>query len=65
MSHHGNTPAAWTGVMIILLGFVIGGIGLVIENMLLFWIGVVMFPVGGIVGKIMQKMGFGAETANR
>lgn len=65
MSHHGNTPAAWTGVMIILLGFVIGGIGLVIENMLLFWIGVVMFPLGGIVGKVMQKMGFGAETASR
>ena len=25
MAHHGNTPAAWTGVMIILVGFVVGG----------------------------------------
>jgi hypothetical protein len=65
MSHHGNTPAAWTGVMIILLGFVVGGIGLVIESMLLFWIGIIMLPIGGIAGKVMQKMGFGAETASR
>jgi hypothetical protein len=60
-AHHGNTPAAWTGVFVILVGFVVAGIGLVLENMLLFWIGVVLAPVGVIVGKIMQKMGLGAE----
>ena len=63
MAHHGNTPAAWTGVMIILIGFVVGGIGLVIDNMPLFWVGVALLPVGAIVGKVMQKMGLGAETA--
>ncbi|HSE69954.1 MAG TPA: HGxxPAAW family protein [Nocardioidaceae bacterium] len=63
MSHHGNTPAAWTGVMIILLGFIVGGIGLVIANMLLFWVGCALLPIGAIVGKVMQKMGLGAETA--
>jgi hypothetical protein len=61
MAHHGNTPAAWTGVMIILLGFVVGGIGLIVDSMLLFWIGVALAPIGAIVGKIMQKMGLGAE----
>lgn len=61
MAHHGNTPAAWTGVMVILLGFVVGGIGLVIGSMLLFWIGVALAPIGVIVGKIMAKMGLGAE----
>ena len=61
MAHHGNTPAAWTGVMIILLGFLVGGIGLVIGSMLLFWIGVALAPIGAVVGKIMQKMGLGAE----
>ena len=30
-ANHGNTPAAWTGVAIVLVGFVIGGIGLLIE----------------------------------
>ena len=61
MAHHGNTPAAWTGVMVILRGFTVGGIGLVIDSMPLFWIGVALAPVGIIIGKIMQKMGLGAE----
>jgi len=60
--HHGNTPAAWTGVIIILAGFLVGGIGLVILNWPLFWIGVALLPVGGIVGKIMQRLGMGAEV---
>ena len=62
-AHHGNTPAAWTGVFLILVGFVVAGIGLVIDSMLVFWIGVVLTPVGVVVGKIMQKMGLGAERA--
>jgi hypothetical protein len=65
MAHHGNTPAAWTGVMIILVGFVVGGIGMVIDQWVLFWVGVALVPVGAVVGKIMQKMGLGAEPASR
>jgi hypothetical protein len=65
MAHHGNTPAAWTGVTIILIGFVIGGIGMIIDQWTLFWVGVALVPVGAIVGKIMQKMGLGAEPASR
>ena len=65
MAHHGNTPAAWTGVMIILAGFVIGGIGMIIDQWVMFWVGVALVPIGGIVGKIMQKLGLGAETASR
>ena len=64
MAHHGNTPAAWTGVMISLVGFVVGGIGMVIDQWALFWVGVALVPIGAIVGKIMQKMGLGAEPAS-
>ncbi len=64
MAHHGNTPAAWTGVTIILLGFVVGGIGMVIDNWPMFWVGVALVPLGGIVGKVMQMMGMGAEPAS-
>jgi hypothetical protein len=64
MAHHGNTPAAWTGVMIILAGFVVGGIGMVIDQWPVFWVGVALVPIGAIVGKIMQKMGLGAEPAS-
>jgi hypothetical protein len=65
MAHHGNTPAAWTGVTLMLVGFVVGGIGLVISSMLLFWIGVALQPIGIIVGKVMSVMGMGAEPAQR
>jgi uncharacterized membrane protein YoaK (UPF0700 family) len=64
-AHHGNTPAAWTAVLVILVGFIVGGIGLVVDSMPVFWVGVALVPVGGIVGKVMQKMGLGAEPVGR
>jgi hypothetical protein len=65
MAHHGNTPAAWTGVTIMLIGWVVGGIGLVTDGAgLLFWIGVALQPIGLVVGAVMSKMGMGAEPVN-
>jgi len=61
MAHHGNTPAAWTGVAIILVGFVVAGLGLIVDSMLMFWIGVALWPIGGVAGIVMQKMGMGAQ----
>ncbi len=29
--NHGNTPAAWTAVVVALVGFVVGGIGLMLQ----------------------------------
>lgn len=65
MAHHGNTPAAWTGVTIMLIGFTVGGLGLVIGNMTLFWVGVALQPIGIVVGKVMAMMGMGAEPVER
>lgn len=62
MAHHGNTPAAWTGVLLILVGFTVAGIGLVVGSWVVFWIGVAFGPIGIVVGRIMQGMGMGAET---
>ena len=62
---HGSTPAAWTGVSIVLLGFVIGGLGLVLENMPMFFAGVALGPLGGIVGYVMAKMGMGGDPVRR
>ena len=64
-AHHGNTPAAWTAVTIVLLGFVLGGLALVIGNWPLFWVGVALAPIGGIAGMVMSKMGMGAEAVSR
>ena len=42
--NHGNTPAAWTAVAVALLGFVVGGVGLMLDpvNMPMFWVGVAL-----------------------
>ena len=58
-SHHGNTPAAWTAVTIIFLAFVVGGVGVLVGNAVIFWVGVVLALVGAIVGKVMQMAGLG------
>jgi hypothetical protein len=60
--NHGNTPAAWTAVVVALAGFVVGGIGLMVGSMMLFWIGVALAPVAVIIGVIMGKMGYGATS---
>jgi hypothetical protein len=56
--NHGNTPAAWTAVAIGLAGFVVGGIGLMAESMVTFWIGVALAPVALLVGYVMARMGY-------
>ena len=61
-SHHGQTPAAWTGVTIALVAFLVGGIGLVVDSMLMFWIGMILLAVSPVVGGVMSKMGMGADT---
>lgn len=59
---HGNTPAAWTAVIIIMLAFVVGAVAVVQGNWVLFWVGGVgLFILGGIVGKVMSMMGMGKQ----
>jgi hypothetical protein len=57
---HGHTPAAWTTVVVILIGLTVGAVAVVLANWPLFWIGGAgLVVVGGIVGKVMQMMGLG------
>jgi hypothetical protein len=62
--NHGSTPAAWTSVTIIMVAFLVGGIGVVAAQPWLFWVGVGLVVVGLIVGKVMQMMGMGADQAS-
>lgn len=59
MAHHGNTPAAWTAVIVALAGFVVGAVGLMLDpiSMMLFWVGVAVVVVGGVLFVLMDKMG--------
>ena len=56
---YGSSPAAWTTVTIIILAFVVGVLGLILGNWLMFGIACAAVPLGAIVGKIMAKLGYG------
>lgn len=59
---HGSTPAAWTAVVLCLVGFTVGGIGLVAgPSWLVFWIGLGMILVAPLVGKVMASTGLGED----
>ncbi len=60
-AHHGQTPAAWTGVIIALVAFLVGGIGLVVDSMPTFYVGAVLLLLSPVVGGVMAKMGMGAD----
>jgi hypothetical protein len=64
-SHNeGSSPAAWTAVSIIFLGFVIGGVAIPLKSLPMVIVGGVVVVAGAVVGKVMQVMGFG-ENAGR
>ena len=59
-AHHGNTPAAWIGVGIGMLAFVVGAVALMISpiSWTLFWIGVALAVAALVVFGVMAKLGF-------
>ena len=58
-SHHGNTPAAWTTVILVILAFAVSGTAVWVGNVVMFWAGVVIAVVAVVVGKLMQMAGLG------
>jgi len=60
---HGHSPAAWTAVIIMLIGFAVGTTGFYLEVPVVVWIGVVVIIIGLIVGFVMGKMGYGVNGA--
>lgn len=60
---HGNTPAAWTTVVIIIIAFFVGTLGLVLGSWPMFWVGVGLVVVGAVVGRIMAMAGMGKKPA--
>lgn len=58
--HHGRTPAAWTGITVAFVGFLVGTVAFFMgPNWLIFWIGMAIVLLGAIVGGVMSKMGLG------
>lgn len=57
--NHGNTPAAWTAVAVALVGFAVGAAGLMLDPISypIFWVGVGLNVVAGILFVVMAKLG--------
>jgi hypothetical protein len=59
---HGSSPAAWTAVLVCLLGITVGGLALIPDpNWTLFWVGVGITLVSGIIGRVMAAAGLGLD----
>ena len=57
---HGSSPAAWTAVILALVGITLGGVALIPDpNWVLFTIGTVLALAAGPVGLIMKAAGLG------
>lgn len=60
---HGSSPAAWTAVVICLIGFTVGGVALLMgPNWVLFWIGVGLTLGSVVVAKVMSAAGLGVKA---
>lgn len=64
---HGNSPAAWTCVLVMLVGAALSSFAYVFASTegnfdlgtILFWVGIVVMFIGLLVGYAMKKAGFG------
>jgi hypothetical protein len=48
-------------VIIAMVAFLVGCIGVVIASPMVFWIGIALLPVAGIAGKVLALMGYGKQ----
>lgn len=57
----GNSPAAWTAVIVMLIAFAIGTFAFVLAITWLFWVGVVLLVLGALSGLVLAKAGYGVR----
>ncbi|MHB1171505.1 MAG: DUF6704 family protein [Lacisediminihabitans sp.] len=56
---HGNSPAAWAAVIIMLVAVTIGTIAFFFDLPAVVWASTGLFVVGLLVGWILAKVGYG------
>jgi hypothetical protein len=61
VSGHGNSPAAWTTVIIMLVAFAIGTFAFWFSVAWLVWASFGLLVVGAIVGFVLARMGYGVN----
>jgi len=61
---HGSSPAAWSAVLLCLAGMTLAGVSLIpTPNWTLFWIGIAVIAISGIVGHVMASAGLGVDRS--
>ncbi|MFV0459618.1 MAG: HGxxPAAW family protein [Actinomycetales bacterium] len=58
---HGNSVAAWTGVVIILIGALVSSLAVVAASTVGFIIGAVIIVLGVVAWKVLGVMGYGEK----
>ena len=58
-SGHGNSPAAWTAVIVMLVAFTIGTFAFWFDIAWLVWASAGLVVVGAILGKVLSVLGYG------
>jgi hypothetical protein len=61
-SAHGHTTAAWTGVGVSFVGFIVSAVAMVVPIPWLVAAGLVVAALGAVVGKLMSVAGFGKKA---
>jgi predicted membrane channel-forming protein YqfA (hemolysin III family) len=59
--NHGKTVAAWTAVIVMLVGSTISSIAVLMASPLIFWVGIVVCALGGVAGLVLRSMGYGQK----
>jgi fatty acid desaturase len=59
--NHGQTVAAWTTVIIMLVGSTISAVAVVIAIQWIFWLGIIVCALGGVAGLVLRSMGYGQQ----
>ncbi|MET4780228.1 DUF6704 family protein [Glaciihabitans sp. UYNi722] len=60
---HGNSPAAWTAVIIMLVAFTVGTIAFFFDVVIVVWASVGLLIIGLIVGGVLARLGYGVSGA--
>ncbi len=58
---HGHSPAAWTAVVIMLVGFAAGTLAFCLNQPVFVWACAALIVIGPIVGWILAKAGYGVN----
>jgi CHASE2 domain-containing sensor protein len=58
---HGDSPAAWTAVIVMLIGIAAGTVAFFLNQPTVVWICVGIVVVGPLLGWVMAKAGYGVK----